>query len=62
MVLPPLTDYLIRNYGISTAFFVLAVPIIVIVLPMIILFIAPVRPERSNPAWPRRSPNCRGWS
>ena len=39
MVLPPLTDYLIRNYGISTAFFVLAVPIIVIVLPMILLVI-----------------------
>ena len=39
IVLPPLTDYLIRNYSISTAFFVLAVPIIVIVLPMILLVI-----------------------
>lgn len=39
IVLPPLTDYLIRNYSISTAYFVLAVPIIVIVLPMILLVI-----------------------
>ncbi len=40
MVLPPLTDYLIRNYSIATAFVVLAVPIIVIVIPMIILVIS----------------------
>jgi MFS family permease len=40
MVLPPLTDYLIRNYSIGTAFIVLAVPVIVIVLPMIFLFIS----------------------
>ncbi len=37
IVLPPLTDYLIRRYSIGTAFFVLAVPVIVIVLPMILL-------------------------
>jgi MFS family permease len=39
IILPPLTDYLIRNYSISTAYFVLAIPIIVIVLPMILLVI-----------------------
>jgi MFS family permease len=39
MILPPLTDYLIRNYSIGTAFFVLAVPVVVIVLPMILLLI-----------------------
>jgi len=39
MVLPPLTDYLIRHYSISTAFVVLAVPVILIVLPMILLVI-----------------------
>jgi len=39
IILPPMTDYLIRNYSIATAYFVLAVPIIVIVLPMILLLI-----------------------
>jgi MFS family permease len=39
IVLPPLTDYLIRNYSIGVAFFILAVPVIVIVLPMILLVI-----------------------
>jgi MFS family permease len=39
IILPPLTDYLIRRYSIGTAFFVLAVPVIVIVLPMILLVI-----------------------
>src|SRR5579883_3096630 len=37
IVLPPLTDYLIRTYSIGTAFFVLAIPVIVIVLPMVLL-------------------------
>jgi MFS family permease len=39
IVLPPLTDYLIRNFSIATAYFILAIPIIVIVLPMILLVI-----------------------
>ncbi len=39
ILLPPLTDYLIRNYSIGAAFLLLAVPIILIVVPMIVLVI-----------------------
>jgi predicted MFS family arabinose efflux permease len=39
MLLPPLTDYLIRNVGISIAYIVLALPISFIVLPMVLLVI-----------------------
>jgi MFS family permease len=39
IILPPLTDYLIRRYSIGTAFLILAIPVIVIVLPMILLVI-----------------------
>ena len=39
MLLPPVTDYLIRNFGISAAYFMLAMPVIFIVLPMILLVI-----------------------
>jgi hypothetical protein len=39
MLLPPLTDYLIRTRGISAAFAALAIPMIVIVIPLILAFI-----------------------
>jgi MFS family permease len=39
IILPPLTNYLIAAYSISFAYFVLAIPIILIVLPMILLII-----------------------
>jgi predicted MFS family arabinose efflux permease len=39
MILPPLTDHLIATHSISFAYFVLAIPVILIVLPMILLII-----------------------
>jgi MFS family permease len=36
MLLPPVTDYLIRNFGLSIAYIALALPIIFIVLPMVL--------------------------
>jgi MFS family permease len=39
MLLPPVTDYLIRNFGIGLAYLALALPIIFIVLPMVLLLI-----------------------
>jgi len=49
MLLPPVTDYLIGHFGISTAYFALALPITFIVLPMILLVI------RTRPAGASRS-------
>ena len=52
IILPPLTDYLIRRYSIGVAFFVLAIPIIVLVLPMILMVIRtrPAGAEKSSVA------------
>jgi MFS family permease len=47
MLLPPMTDYLIRNFGISLAYIILALPIIFIVLPMV-LFVIRTRPAISG--------------
>jgi MFS family permease len=49
ITMPPLADYLIRNFGIATAFVVLAVPIAVIVLPLVVLVVR-TRPEGATKA------------
>ena len=49
MLLPPLTDYLIRNFGLSITYIALALPITLIVLPMVLLVI------RTRPAGPGKS-------
>jgi MFS family permease len=49
IILPPLTNYLITTHSISFAYFILAIPIMVIVLPMILLII------RTRPAGAAKS-------
>ncbi len=49
ITMPPLADYLIRNFGITTAFIALAAPIAVIVLPLVILVVQ-TRPEGASKA------------
>ncbi len=44
ITMPPLADHLIRNFGITTTFIVLAVPIAVLVIPFV-LFVVQTRPE-----------------
>ena len=49
ITMPPLADHLIRNFGITAAFIILAVPIAVIVLPLVILVVQ-TRPEGATKA------------